>query len=339
MSDNDIIPIALMNLPVDYEHEFVDFRIVGGQAVSSIRRFPWMTSLKNNIGKHFCGAMLIHPSWILTAKHCSKVSRTPDLWIGGLDLNKPEEFIKRKVKNMIEYPDEKVDVLLIEMNEPITDRMPVKLNNNPNIPIGTNVDAVGWGRLSEGGSVTSILQEVVLKLVSDEKCKILYPDKYTNDKQLCAGIDEGEKDACQGDSGGPLVVMWDETDPATQFLIGVTSMGIGCARKGKYGVWVKTSYILPWIAKNIPGFVGYDVMSMMNRTKPRTVPTPPAAQNLPKSAPLPTFPSFQHRFIEPFVNTFTNTKVDNKSMTMLVYSLIILTIVLMLFIMTKYQYI
>lgn len=335
MSDEHI-PIALMNLPIDQKYDSVEFRIVGGQAVSSIRLFPWMTSLKNNVGKHYCGGMLIHPSWILTAKHCAKVTRTPDLWIGGLDLNKPEEFIKRKVKKIVEHPDENVDVLLIEMEQPVTDRIPIKLNNNPNIPIGTNVDAIGWGRLSESGNVTNLLQEVVLKIVSNDKCEILYPGKYSGDKHICAGMDEGEKDACQGDSGGPLVIMWDEKNPETQFLIGVTSWGIGCARKGKYGVWVKTSHIISWIAESIPGFVGHDVLSMVNMSKPRSVPTPQTQMNRQQ------FPSFQ-RLIEPFTstvkNTFNNVIVDNYSMVILIYSLIILIILLMMFILKKYQYI
>ena len=338
--DAEHIPIALMNFPGDYDSDFVDFRIVGGQAVSSIRRFPWMTSLKNALGKHFCGAMLIHPSWILTARHCAKVTRTPDLLIGGLDLNKPEEFLKRTAKRIVEYPDETVDVMLIELNQPVTDRQLIKLNNNPNIPVGTDVDAIGWGRLSEGGNVTNLLQEVLMDIVPDDKCKVLYPGKYIEARHLCAGNDDGDKDACQGDSGGPLVIMWDERDSSTQFLIGVTSWGIGCARKGKYGVWVKTSYIIPWIATYIPGFTGYDVMAMLDRYKPRLVQqsssTPAATAAAAATAPATVF---QHRFIEPFVNNFNEIKVDDTSLTILVYVLIILTIVLMIFMMTKRKYI
>lgn len=336
--DDEHIPIALMNFPGDYDDsDFVNFRIVGGQAVSSIRRYPWMTSLKNALGKHFCGAMLIHPSWILTARHCAKVTRTPDLLIGGLDLNKPEEFLKRSAKQVVEYPDETVDVMLIELDQPVLDRQPIKLNNNPNIPVGTDVDAIGWGRLSEGGNVTNLLQEVLMDVVSDDKCKVLYPGKFIEARHLCAGNDEGEKDACQGDSGGPLIIMWNESDPPTQFLVGVTSWGIGCARKGKYGVWVKTSYIIPWIASYIPGFTGYDVMVHADKFKPRLV---QSGKTTAPPTPQPSTPAlFQQRFIEPFVHSFNEVKVDNTSMTVLVYVLIILTIVLMMFIMTKRGYI
>lgn len=266
MNDNHI-PIAMIHKN-DEQPEFVDFRIVGGNAVSSSRRFPWMVSLQNN-GKHFCGAMLIHPSWLLTAKHCIKITATPLIMIGGLDLNNTTEFIMRKVLKIVEHPD--LDVALIQLEQPVSDRTPIKVNNNPTINPGINSEAIGWGRLSENGSLTSILQEVSLPIVANDKCANLYSDKFQTNNHLCAGYEEGKKDACQGDSGGPLIIMWDDSDISTQFLIGVTSWGIGCARQGKFGVWVRTSAILPWITQNIPDFVSYDAMSMANRSKPISI--------------------------------------------------------------------
>lgn len=274
------IPIALMTkYRNSTQPEFVDFRIVGGNAVVNSRRFPWMVSLQNN-GKHFCGAMLIHPSWILTAKHCLKVTSSPLIMIGGLDLNNTTEFIMRKIAKSVEHPD--LDIALIQLEQPVTDRTPIKVNNNPNINPGVNTEAIGWGRLSENGSLTSILQEVVLPVVGNDKCSSLYSDKFQPNNHICAGYDQGQKDACQGDSGGPLIIMWDENDLSTQFLVGVTSWGIGCARQGKYGVWVRTSTIIPWLTQNIPDFVSYDAMSMANRSKAPSVSpitNPPAPQS------------------------------------------------------------
>lgn len=274
------IPIALMTkYRNSTQPEFVDFRIVGGNAVVNSRRFPWMVSLQNN-GKHFCGAMLIHPSWILTAKHCLKVTSNPLIMIGGLDLNNTTEFIMRKIAKSVEHPD--LDVALIQLEQPVTDRTPIKVNNNPNINPGVNTEAIGWGRLSENGSLTSILQEVVLPVVGNDKCSSLYSDKFQPNNHMCAGYDQGQKDACQGDSGGPLIIMWDENDLSTQFLVGVTSWGIGCARQGKYGVWVRTSTIIPWLTQNIPDFISYDAMSMANRSKAPSISpitNPPAPQS------------------------------------------------------------
>jgi agmatine deiminase len=110
----------------------------------------------------------------------------------------------RKVLKVVEHPD--LDVALIQLEQPVTDRTPIKVNNNPNINPGINSEAIGWGRLSENGSLTSILQEVSLPLVSNDKCASLYSDKFQTNNHLCAGYEEGKKDACQGDSGVTLVV-------------------------------------------------------------------------------------------------------------------------------------
>ena len=48
---------------------------------------------------------------------------------------------------------------------------------------------------------------------------------------MCAGYEDGGKDACQGDSGGPLICAIDD-EPV---LVGVTSWTIGCT----FSVWVE----------------------------------------------------------------------------------------------------
>ena len=61
---------------------------------------------------------------------------------------------------------------------------------------------------------------------------------------LCAGYQTGGIDACQGDSGGPMVC---KSDDDTWYLWGAISWGVGCARKGMYGIYASTKVLRPWI--------------------------------------------------------------------------------------------
>lgn len=68
----------------------------------------------------------------------------------------------------------------------------------------------GWGRLSEGGTLPSVLQQVQVPIVSNDRCKMMFlragRHEFIPDIFLCAGHDTGGQDSCQGDSGGPLQV-------------------------------------------------------------------------------------------------------------------------------------
>ena len=98
---------------------------------------------------------------------------------------------------------------------------------------GIPVIATGWGTTSESGPQAEILQEVVLSKYPDSVCESSYPDDFVSGAMICAGVDEGGKDACQGDSGGPLV----RNAGGFYEVVGVTSWGFGCARQGQPGVF------------------------------------------------------------------------------------------------------
>lgn len=74
-----------------------------------------------------------------------------------------------------------------------------------------SIAVTGWGRLSEGGTLPSVLQEVSVPIVSNDRCKTMFlragRHEFIPEIFLCAGHENGGHDSCQGDSGGPLQVI------------------------------------------------------------------------------------------------------------------------------------
>ena len=109
----------------------------------------------------------------------------------------------------------------------------------------------GWGTLEYGGSYPQTLQWVDVAMMTNEKCNQAYGS--ITDSMICAGYDEGGKDACQGDSGGPLVCHSNPNDrkSGNAIITGVVSFGQGCAWQGWAGVYARVTAFLDWIADNM----------------------------------------------------------------------------------------
>lgn len=114
-----------------------------------------------------------------------------------------------------------------------------------------NCMVVGWGRTVENGKdFPFILQEVKIKLLPNQNCKLY--KIFNPTKMICAGHEEGGKDACQGDSGGPLVCATKD-NPDDYALEGIVSFGVGCGRKSYPGIYTRVSTYIDWIQKAADG--------------------------------------------------------------------------------------
>lgn len=98
----------------------------------------------------------------------------------------------------------------------------------------------GWGTTTEGGVIPNNLLGVNVQLIDHSKCKKSYLYTVTS-RMVCAGVENGGKDACQGDSGGPLV--------HNNELLGIVSWGTGCARPKYPGVYASVPLLYPWIVE------------------------------------------------------------------------------------------
>jgi transmembrane protease serine 9 len=103
-----------------------------------------------------------------------------------------------------------------------------------------------------GGNASEKLIKVQLNVIPNEECSQSYHGKRMMRKgviqsQMCASSKGAIlMDTCQGDSGGPLQIKLLDHSELIPFLVGVTSLGIGCAI-GSPGVYTRVSSYIDWI--------------------------------------------------------------------------------------------
>ncbi|KAI5637693.1 trypsin domain-containing protein [Phthorimaea operculella] len=183
--------------------------------------------------------------------------------VGEYDFSSVSEqfpFVERGVARKAVHPKYnfftyEYDLALVKLESPVAFAphiSPICLPATDDLLVGENATVTGWGRLSEGGVLPSILQEVQVPIVSNERCKSMFlragRHEFIPDIFLCAGHERGGHDSCQGDSGGPLQVKGKDS---RYFLAGIISWGIGCGEANLPGVCTRISKFVPWILQTV----------------------------------------------------------------------------------------
>jgi len=235
-------------------------RIVNGTSTTA-GAYPWTVGIQF-VDKLYCGGSLITKDFVMTAAHCLKGISTSRvrLILGDHDRRRNSgNQVTRLIDRVFIHPNfvKKTfnnDIALIKMNRPVEYSAyirPVCLPTENRSYNGKNTTVVGWGKMSEGGRPADVLQEVVVPVITQRKCRheTRYRKKEITNNMFCAGYDKGVLDACQGDSGGPMVWRGEDHDAYRQ--IGIVSWGQGCARSGYPGVYTKIGKYLDWIIRHI----------------------------------------------------------------------------------------
>jgi len=197
--------------------------------------------------------------FVLTAAHCRYTYG--DVRVGSRLYNGPDESVtspgvERSVELKIKHPGFTGnpglvnDFMILVLNENVNSTLypPADLNFIETEPTPSSMlTTIGFGTVEYGGDNSDTLQKVDVPVVSYDVCRRQYGDVINEQVHLCAGFENGLKDACQGDSGGPIFKKLNGA--FVQF--GVVSWGRGCAQADRSGIYARVSGAQDWLVQTI----------------------------------------------------------------------------------------
>ncbi|XP_072447419.1 serine protease 52-like [Chiloscyllium punctatum] len=252
-----LVLFCIENSPTGYKGQShqrqrrLDSQIIGGSDTKP-GDWPWQVSLRK-YSMHICGGSILNMWWVLTAAHCLKRFRAEQLSVetGSIELghHKAQAFRVAGVIIHQDYDHSSLDndIAMVELQTPIAfsqDQLPVLL------PLSDQFDiedwkpcfVIGWG-ITQHEKRPMILQEVEVELIDWHSCQKWVKGLTRN--MLCAGYEEGGRDACQGDSGGPLMCQGMNSESWIQ--VGIVSWGSGCGQSRSPGVYTLLANYLDWL--------------------------------------------------------------------------------------------
>jgi hypothetical protein len=216
--------------------------IVGG--VNATETYSFMAGLYSSDGWG-CGAALIRPTWIVTARHCvteddgtASPANTLTFRIGSVHHDSGGTMAqgKRVIRN-----DDGADTALVELTAAVSQK-PISVAASA--PVGSSIRIIGWGcTVDPGCNGAEYLQQLDTTILADSTCG---GDQYA----LCINNPDGWRGACYGDSGGPAVL----ASGSGWVLAGDTSGGTSAICGQAPSVYAELPTLRTWIN----GYAGPD---------------------------------------------------------------------------------
>jgi secreted trypsin-like serine protease len=243
--------------------------VVGGTPTTTAQQ-PWVVALSSRArfgtarSGQFCGGVVVGSHTVVTAAHCfgqealgvTDWHQLTDLRVieGRSDLTgtSGEELPLSQVwvNPAFDQTTNAGDVAVITLAKDLPSGTAIAMaqpSDTADYAAGTQARVYGWGDTTGNGDYADALRTASVTVFADSVCQKAYPGgaagSYEPASMVCAGAEEGGRDACQGDSGGPLVV--------ADRVVGLVSWGNGCALAGYPGVYTRMSAVSALVAQHM----------------------------------------------------------------------------------------
>jgi len=219
-------------------------RIFEGHSVP-ISEIPWQASLHRN-GKHTCDAVIYNDRIVITTAHCIPTDNNTEITIrvgssmsnsGGQVVNVSRIEIHEGFGQSLSN-----DIAVIRLQSPLQMGVNVKsiplANSSPKPESFASVS--GWGPVGCHHADSSSLLQTKVNIVDMDSCQKIYVQGITKNLICAAPLKKG---FCSGGSGGPLV--------SDGKLIGIVTLGNGCAHPDYPAIYIDVAQLKSWILKAI----------------------------------------------------------------------------------------